>query len=262
MSKRSGPGFTLVELLVVIAIIALLMAVLMPALSRAREQGKRVVCLYYQRQMTSAWLMYADDFSDKIVCGDANEYWIQGAYLPGGVHYNEIPWCYDDWATTDINKRKELMQRGALYKYVKNVKAYKCPRAEAIETRSFSIVDSMNGYVPGGMDTGAILIKNRQQIKKAYERIVFADDGGAEGQTMGAWSIFVNTASWWDPPAARRGDGITYSFADAHAEYKKWKNPSTLDFAKRKVGGAVAVPRDDLRWAQKGVWGANASANP
>jgi hypothetical protein len=125
--------------------------------------------------------MYADDFSDKIVCGDAKEYWIQGAYLPGGVHYNEIPWCYDDWATTDINKRKELMQRGALYKYVKNVKAYKCPRAEAIETRSFSIVDSMNGYVPGGMDTGAILIKNRQQIKKAYERIVFADDGGADG---------------------------------------------------------------------------------
>ncbi len=74
MSKRSGSGFTLVELLVVIAIIALLMAVLMPALSRAREQGKRAVCLYYQRQLTAAWMMYADDNGDKIVNGDAEEY--------------------------------------------------------------------------------------------------------------------------------------------------------------------------------------------
>ena len=74
MSKRSGFGFTLVELLVVIAIIALLMAVLLPALSRAREQGKRAVCLYYQRQLTAAWMMYADDNGDKIVNGDSEEY--------------------------------------------------------------------------------------------------------------------------------------------------------------------------------------------
>jgi prepilin-type N-terminal cleavage/methylation domain-containing protein len=52
-------GFTLIELLVVIAIIAVLMAILMPALHRAREQGKRAACLSNLKQMTLAWIMYA-----------------------------------------------------------------------------------------------------------------------------------------------------------------------------------------------------------
>ncbi len=94
----SEGGFTLVELLVVIAIIALLMAVLMPVLSRAREQGKRAACLYYQRQLTSAWMMYADDNGDKIVCGDSEEYGdadnpapppANDAYNSAGDHYRD-----------------------------------------------------------------------------------------------------------------------------------------------------------------------------
>ena len=57
-------GFTLIELLVVIAIIALLMAILLPALKAAREQGKRAVCLNNLRQLTLAWIMYADGHSE------------------------------------------------------------------------------------------------------------------------------------------------------------------------------------------------------
>ena len=59
--RHKTKAFTLIELLVVIAIIALLMAVLMPALSRAREQGKRAVCLNNVKQLTFAWIMYADE---------------------------------------------------------------------------------------------------------------------------------------------------------------------------------------------------------
>ena len=62
-------GFTLVELLVVIAIIALLMAVLLPALNRAREQGKRVVCLSNLKQLTLGWMSYATANNDKLVNG-------------------------------------------------------------------------------------------------------------------------------------------------------------------------------------------------
>ena len=66
---RKSRGFTLIELLVVIAIIAILMAILMPALNRVREQGKRAVCLNNLKQLALSWILYADDNEDKIVSG-------------------------------------------------------------------------------------------------------------------------------------------------------------------------------------------------
>jgi len=67
--RRMEEGFTLVELLVVIAIIALLMAILLPALNRAREQGKRIVCLSNLKQLTLAWMNYATANNEKLVNG-------------------------------------------------------------------------------------------------------------------------------------------------------------------------------------------------
>ncbi|HUV63653.1 MAG TPA: prepilin-type N-terminal cleavage/methylation domain-containing protein, partial [Sedimentisphaerales bacterium] len=65
--SRRLTGFTLIELLVVIAIIAILMGILMPALRRVREQGQRAVCLSTLKQLTLAWIMYADDNDDRLV---------------------------------------------------------------------------------------------------------------------------------------------------------------------------------------------------
>src|SRR4030042_138791 len=64
-------GFTLIELLVVITVIALLLALLIPALRSAKEQGQRVVCLSNLRQLTLAWIMYAEDNNENIVNGRA-----------------------------------------------------------------------------------------------------------------------------------------------------------------------------------------------
>jgi prepilin-type N-terminal cleavage/methylation domain-containing protein len=61
MTGARREGFTLIELLVVIAIIAILMAILIPTLNRARELGKRATCLSNLKQLTLAWIMYADD---------------------------------------------------------------------------------------------------------------------------------------------------------------------------------------------------------
>jgi len=69
--KRRIGGFTLIALLVVIAIIAILLAILMPALNRVREQGKRAVCLGHLRQLGLVWIMYADDNYGYIVNGAA-----------------------------------------------------------------------------------------------------------------------------------------------------------------------------------------------
>ena len=85
---RRKIGFTLIELLVVIAIIAVLMAILMPALNRVREQGKRSSCLSNLKQLTLAWIMYADENDDNLINGDTGEY---------GIHQNETPWVLADW---------------------------------------------------------------------------------------------------------------------------------------------------------------------
>ena len=68
---RRREAFTLIELLVVISIIAILMAVLMPALTKAREQGQRAVCLSNLKQLQLAWDMYANDNDERIVNGEA-----------------------------------------------------------------------------------------------------------------------------------------------------------------------------------------------
>jgi prepilin-type N-terminal cleavage/methylation domain-containing protein/prepilin-type processing-associated H-X9-DG protein len=277
MRKRNKSGFTLVELLVVIAIIALLMGVLVPALSRAREQGKRAVCLNYQRQLASAWNMYADDNGDKIVNGDAEEYgdWetSTSAYAcsPRGDHCKERPWVLKDWVpagTTPmpVEQRKKQIMSGALFRYVKEIKAYKCPRANADEVRSFSVVDQMNvTVIPASvLNTSVPLIKTRLQLRKTYERMIYVDDGGAEGKTWGGWTVtFQTPPRWWDPPSARHGDGTTFSFADSHAEYHKWLKSSTLDCAKKVQDNYMIVPVteiEDLRWAQIVAWGSDTTA--
>ena len=111
-------GFTLVELLVVIAVIALLMAILIPALTAAREQGKRAVCLHHLQQLFLAWMMYADSNNDKIVRGDAGEY----SWHPG-----ETPWVQKDYDATTLEERREAIEKGALYRYTRDLRVYKCP---------------------------------------------------------------------------------------------------------------------------------------
>jgi len=71
LSTSNPVGFTLIELLVVIAVISLLMALLVPVLRSAREQAQRAVCLSNLRQLTLAWVTYAEEHDSKIVSGNA-----------------------------------------------------------------------------------------------------------------------------------------------------------------------------------------------
>ncbi len=270
MSKRSGFGFTLVELLVVISIIALLMAVLLPALSRAREAGKRAVCLNYQKQLTASWMMYADTSDDKIVCGDAFEYIDPNEYASGGFHYRETPWVYDDFRSSSIEDKIQKIKNGALFRYINNIKAYKCPRAEAEEVRSFNFFDSMNviNTAVTNPGTGAIVFKRRLQIKKTYERVLLMDDGGCQSISEGGFTAHVNEQLWWDVPSARHGDGTTFSFADGHSEYRKWLDHRTFDAIKFKLANPIpSVPaiystnNQDLRWCQVASWGSDVAGH-
>jgi len=242
-------GFTLIELLVVIAIIAILMAVLMPAMQRAREQGKRAVCLNNVKQFGLSWVMYADDNDQKIVnaCTVEN--------TEGHNDTTEPCWLYfhADWTNTDT--RIDGIKRGAMWPYIKQLSLYKCPTGIRGEVNTYAIVDAMNGAM-GSTAIGApreIYIRKKTQIKRPGERLVYVDEGKTTTQS---WTIYYNQESWWDAPPVRHGAGTNFNFADGHAEYWKWEDNRTLKYARGEGGlQAAQAGNTDIHRLQRGAWG-------
>ena len=253
--RRMEEGFTLVELLVVIAIIALLMAVLLPALNRARTQAKRIVCLNDLKQLTLGWMTYASGNNDKLVNGSA---YAQNpcptATCPSGTnnaatlpndprhpssqqeiydHGNELPWIGSYNIATDSDCAKKCaIDSGALWKYIQDYKIYHCPTGNKGETVTYSMVDGANGRREGRAG-GAypnpvppdVWKKTLGQIKKSATQVVFVDEGRISADSFavvynaGGWRT---PGDWFDGPDSRHGDGTTVSIADGHAEFWKW----------------------------------------
>lgn len=237
---RIRRGFTLIELLVVIAVIAILMAVLMPALSRAREAGKRAVCLGNLKSFQMAWSLYADANDEKIVNGEAYD----SGDGTNGQRNGEPYWTGDDvggsvGAYEHLPEEIQLsaIRSGALYPYINNEKLYHCPTGVRGEMRNYSIVDSMNGRIRTGVTAGArvegtvLYIKSRMDISTPAPalRMVFGDEGIATADSI---ATYYTTEQWWDPAQVRHGNGNTYSFADGHADYWKWAGEDTISNGK------------------------------
>jgi prepilin-type N-terminal cleavage/methylation domain-containing protein/prepilin-type processing-associated H-X9-DG protein len=275
-------GFTLIELLVVIAIIAILMAILMPALSRVKEQGKRIVCESNLKNLSLAWIMYADENDGKIVDG-------AGGYNYSYSGLTETAWVGQAWGAnwnqpnaatvgilTDAQKKKAI-EDGALWEYAKDMGVYKCPTGRRGECVTYSIVDAMNGLYRDGTWTGTnnhiaakgvrvgntvLWIKRRDEIVSPPppQRMVFIDEGA---MTPDSFATNYNTSGWWDDPPVRHGDGTTVSWADGHATHLKWKAAETIERARDTrdyYGGGGWQPStpegiQEMKDFQKAVWG-------
>jgi prepilin-type N-terminal cleavage/methylation domain-containing protein/prepilin-type processing-associated H-X9-DG protein len=292
--KSTRRGFTLIELLVVISIIAILMAILMPALKRAKEQGQRSVCQGNLKNLTLAWIMYADGNDDKIVNGAGGFH-----YMPGGGMTNdgtnpsiiERAWVGRGWGNnwnnqnvdntgmTDVQK-KAAIREGALWPVSSNEGSYKCPTGRRNEFVTYSIVDAMNGLNASnsrtGVSTGSnhatavgtrigktvLWIKRRTEIvdPTPAERLVFIDEGA---MTPDSFATHYVHGPWWDNPPVRHGDGTTVSWADGHSMHLKWKAAETVEFGKKYIsyyGGGSFSPTteegiEELAQFRKWVWG-------
>ena len=131
-------GFTLIELLVVIAIIALLMAILMPALSAAKKLATGAVCLANHRNLLIAWTLYADDNDGWLVsngaCYDTANDDSPWVHRPVDVAGNSLPSNPAPATITDQDRFRGIMA-GTLWKYIKDVEAYHCPGDNRRSTR-------------------------------------------------------------------------------------------------------------------------------
>ncbi len=246
ITVEKSRGFTLIELLVVIAIIALLMAILIPALNGAREQGKRAACLHNLKGLGLAWIMYADDNDGRLVRGNArdNDGWVRRI----GTLPIEGP----------IEEQLDAIRNGLLFEYAKMAKLYRCPVAKRNEMRTYSTVHSMNGVKFTGSGD---VYKKLSEIRRPGERLVFLDDYGEDWDAC--WAVWHTQPSWWNPIPMRHHGGTTLAFAEGHCEWWGWRDQRTIDYgnepwAVSESAGGVAKLQPgnvDLMKLQKAAWG-------
>lgn len=252
-------AFTLIELLVVIAVIAVLMSILMPALARAREQGKRASCMSNTKQLLLAWNMYADDNDERIVFAMTNRDAEDDSRFGGSPTKPQKCWVYFEDTDATHEEKLEGLRQGAFYKYVKDERLFKCPTGIRGEVVTYTIPDALNGH--RGHAVGPITtIKKRSDLKAPAKRIVFLDEGQL---SPSSWTIYYDQPRWWDQITTRHGDGTNVGLADGHVEYYKWTDIRTVEVARhqdwqrsgRHSAMATQPGNVDLWKVQRGCWG-------
>jgi hypothetical protein len=124
---------------------------------------------------------------------------------------------------------------------------------------SYAIVDSMNGTVQPNARADQVWVNNRGELSKTHERAVFIDIGRVRDSS---YHVYYDRQLWHDPPPVRHHDGATIGYADAHAEYVKWKGSDTIEFGRNDSWGddhdlppQTPEGRLDLAQMQREVYG-------
>ncbi|HEY3864413.1 MAG TPA: prepilin-type N-terminal cleavage/methylation domain-containing protein [Verrucomicrobiae bacterium] len=239
--RRWLRAFTLIELLVVVAIIAILAALLLPALAGAKEQGRSINCRSNLRQLQMCWEMYGNDYRGTLCPND----WIDTIDV---ATLKQFSWCNGN-ARVDTNTTN--IQAGLLFPYDTSTAIYHCPSdmspvqdpntaqpLSQARTRSYNMSQSVNGLGllpnPSNPNDAPVdvyqpcFIKFSDITNPTPSRLfVFIDENEwtlSDDQFGYPMPNFMY-GYWWDMPANRHNQGANLSFADGHCEHWKWKAP-------------------------------------
>ena len=276
-SRRSGhagkprsAGFTLIELLVVIAIIAILAALLLPALAKAKCRAQGVYCMTNTRQLMYAWRMYAEENRDALPFGYATS-GANAAYVwvKGIIDVNNDA-AQDNW------NADTTLKQGAIWPYCKSLGIYHCPadpstavnnlKERVARLRSMSMSNwvggngndppSYHGYWgnsgrwkvyrritemrdPGPANTFVLLDERKDSINDGY--FVVEMDGYPNPATH-------QMIDW---PASYHCGAGGFAFADGHSEVHKWRDRRTMPPLVQDISRQSTPNNKDMAWLQE-----------
>jgi prepilin-type N-terminal cleavage/methylation domain-containing protein len=270
MEKQKA--FTLIELLVVIAIIALLMAILIPALSIAKQQAGSSVCLMNEKQLVLAWMMYAED-NDYIMCGPMTG-------ITGSPRYDWVGPPRDLVSgaakTSNFTAEEEIrgIETGTMFAYYKKAKLVNCPtdkRSVRAPTypgyggtggyRTYSLPYHLNAPVSAltsryGSAAGAERLVRITELKNASSTYIVVEENDNRDYNMDAWAFDPYQFILIDTIAVFHNNVTMFGYADGHSAKKTWNDPRTQRWSNEIRNGTrypdmtgLSDPDNvDIRW--------------